>query len=167
MYIHNSLFYKMKKRYDVVIIGGGPAGIISGLTARKYYPKKSILLIKDIEKSVIPCGIPYMFTTLKNPEDNAMGNASLEKNNIDLKVDEVIRIDRKDKKIQTKDKECFVYKKLIFATGSSPILPNIKGIDKKGVYVIEKEMNYLKELKKEIKKYCNYWGGIYWHRVCR
>jgi len=62
-------------KYDVIVIGGGPAGIISAITARKYYPKKKILLIKSIGTGVIPCGIPYMFTTLKNPEDNALGNA--------------------------------------------------------------------------------------------
>jgi len=37
-----------EQKYDVIIVGGGPAGVISGVTARKYYPQKSILLIKSI-----------------------------------------------------------------------------------------------------------------------
>jgi len=67
-------------KYDIIVVGGGPAGIISAVTARKYYPNKRVLLIKSIGNGVIPCGIPYMFTTLEKPECNAVGNVPLEKN---------------------------------------------------------------------------------------
>ncbi len=139
------------KKYDLIIIGGGPAGIIAGVTARKYYPKKSILLINNIEKGVIPCGIPYMFSTLKRPEDNAMGNSSLKKNNIDLEINEVLYVNKENKKINLANLKSIKYDKLIFATGSIPIIPPIKGSDKKGVYVIKKEMDYLKKLKSKVK----------------
>ena len=45
---------------NVVIVGGGPAGIISALTVKNVYPEKSVLLIKEIGDSVIPCAIPYI-----------------------------------------------------------------------------------------------------------
>jgi NADPH-dependent 2,4-dienoyl-CoA reductase/sulfur reductase-like enzyme len=140
------------KEYDVIIIGGGPAGVVSAITARRYYPKIKILLIKDIEKGVIPCGIPYMFSTLEKPEDNIMGNLPLEKNNIEFKIDEITKIDKKNKEITTKNRFNYKYKKLIIATGSKPIIPKIQGIEKKGVYTIIKEMNYLKNLKEFIKQ---------------
>jgi hypothetical protein len=69
----------MGKKVDVLVIGGGPAGIISAVTARKYYPAKKISLIKNIENGVIPCGIPYMFASLNSPEENKLGNAPLSK----------------------------------------------------------------------------------------
>jgi len=139
-------------KYDIIVIGGGPAGIISAVTARKYYKEKKILLIKNIEKGVIPCGIPYMFTTLENPEDNAMGNAPLEKNNIDLKIAEVVNINKEKKHLETKEGDLIIYDKLVLATGSNPIIPSIEGIDKKGVYAIQKEMGYLKNMKTDIQK---------------
>src|SRR3989339_470996 len=90
------------ENFDVVVVGGGPAGIISAVTARKYYPDKKILLIKNTEIGVVPCGIPYMFKTLFKPEDNIMGDAPLQKNNVSIMVDEVVAIDRKVKTIKTK-----------------------------------------------------------------
>jgi NADPH-dependent 2,4-dienoyl-CoA reductase/sulfur reductase-like enzyme len=137
-------------RYDVIIVGGGPAGIISAVTARKYYPDKKILLIKNVEKGVIPCGIPYMFTTLKKPEDNIMGNMPLEKNNIELKIDEVTAIDKEKGLISTKTNGSYEYEKLILAMGSSPIMPSIEGIEKKGIYSIKKELGYLTSLKEDL-----------------
>ncbi|RLF36146.1 MAG: pyridine nucleotide-disulfide oxidoreductase, partial [Thermoplasmata archaeon] len=84
----------MDEKADIVVIGGGPAGSISALTARNYYPDKKILLIKNAEEGVTPCGIPYMFFSLKNPDENKMGLQMLEKNNIEIVVDEVVKIDR-------------------------------------------------------------------------
>ena len=89
----------MERNVDVLVIGAGPAGIISAVTARKYYPEKSISVMKSIDKGVVPCGIPYMFASLKDPEENKLGNAALDKNNIDVIVDEAIEIDRNQKTV--------------------------------------------------------------------
>ena len=50
---------------NVIIVGGGPAGIITALTVKSVYPEKSVLLIKEIGDSVIPCAIPYMISTMR------------------------------------------------------------------------------------------------------
>jgi len=142
----------MENKVDVLVVGGGPAGIISAVTAREYYPAKRISLIKNIEKGVIPCGIPYMFASLNNPDENKLGNAPLEKNNIDIILDEAVTIERKEKVVVTKTSNRYGYEKLILATGSSPIAPPIPGISKKGVYPIYKDMVYLKKSIEEIKK---------------
>jgi NADH oxidase (H2O2-forming) len=139
-------------KYDIIVIGGGPAGVISAVTARKYYENKKILLIKNVEKGVIPCGIPYMFSTLECPENNAMGNAPLENNKIYLKIDKVTEIDKNKKEIKTVKNKTFKYEKLIIATGSNPVIPPIEGIEKKGIYSVQKEMEYLKTMKKDIQK---------------
>jgi NADPH-dependent 2,4-dienoyl-CoA reductase/sulfur reductase-like enzyme len=142
----------VEEKVDILVIGGGPAGIVSAVTARKYYPSKKISLMKNIEKGVIPCGIPYMFASLNSPDENKLGNAPLEKNNINVIVDEAVTIDRKEKVVVTKTSKRYGYEKLILATGSSPIAPPIPGISKKGVYPIYKDMAYLKNSIEEIKK---------------
>ncbi len=142
----------MKNKVDVLVVGAGPAGIISAVTARKYYADKKITVIKSINEGVIPCGIPYMFASLKNPDENKLGNVAMEKNNVDVLVDEVVRINRSEKTVITKKEHEFSYKKLVLATGSVPITPPIKGIDKEGVYHIYKDLVYLKKLIEKVKK---------------
>jgi len=142
----------MEKKVNILIVGGGPAGIVSAVTARRYYPDKGILLIKSVGKGAIPCGIPYMLASLKNPDENALGNVPLEKNDIEVIVEEVIKIDRNKKFVSTKNGNKYFYEKLILAIGSKPIMPLIPGIDKEGVYSIYKDMNYLKTMVEKVKK---------------
>lgn len=125
---------------------------MSAVTARKYYPDRRISLMKDVEQGVIPCGIPYMFASLKSPDENKLSHAALVKNNIEVIVDEAIHINRQQRTVLTKTNQEYVYEKLILATGSLPTTPPIRGIDKKGVYPIYKDMAYLKNSIQGIRK---------------
>ncbi|MBN2142987.1 MAG: FAD-dependent oxidoreductase [Candidatus Aureabacteria bacterium] len=142
----------MEKKVDILVIGAGPAGMVSAVTARKYYPDKKILVMKNISNGVIPCGIPYMFSSLTNPDDNKMGTALLEKNQIDVALDEATRINRNVKMVETVSGTRFIYEKLILSVGSSPVIPPIPGIDKKGIYPVCKDMDYLKDCIKNIRQ---------------
>ena len=142
----------MEEKTDILVIGAGPAGIVSAVTARRYYPDKKILVMKNVEKGVVPCGIPYMFFSLKDPDENKLGNAALEKNNVDVVVDEVTRVDREKKSVETKKGDSYCYEKLVLAIGSSPIVPPIPGIDKEGIYPIYKDLGYLKNSIEKIKR---------------
>ena len=141
----------MSKKVDILVVGAGPAGMVCAITARRYYSDKNILVIKNITNGCIPCSIPYMFFSLKNPQDNILGTDSLIKNNVEVVVDEATKINREEKSLETKNGDEYTYEKLILATGSFPIIPNIPGIDKKGVYSIYKDMDYLKICVAEIK----------------
>ena len=136
------------KEYDVLIIGGGPAGLTTAISARNTYPDKKIALIRKEEIALIPCGIPYIFGTLENIEDNILPDAPLSKNNVDLIIDEVV--DAEDNKVVLKDKGEIRFEKCILATGSAPTIPPIPGIDKDGVWFVKKNIEYLKEMKNSL-----------------
>ncbi len=142
----------MDGKTDILIIGAGPAGIVCAVTARKYYPGKKITVMKNIEKGVVPCGIPYMFASLKSPDENKLGTNALEENGIEVIVDQVEKVNRDKKTVETKSGNIYDYGKLILATGSAPIVPPIPGIGKKGVYPIHKDMDFLKKSIKNVKK---------------
>lgn len=140
------------KKYQIVVIGAGPAAVVSALTAKKYYPDKSVLLVKKYEIGVIPCGIPYMFYSLSAPEKNIMSYDPLIKNGVDVLTDEAIELDRTKKTVKTLGGDVIDFEKLILALGSKPITLNIPGFDLKGVFPIKKEFNYLKEVVDWVKR---------------
>lgn len=139
------------KKADIVVIGGGPAGITAAITARRKFPEKTTLLLRRENRVMIPCGIPYIFGTLGSAEENLVPDAILVNEKIELMVGEVTGIDPKKKIIFAVGEE-IGYDRLIIATGSSPYLPPIPGADNKGVYPIVKDMDFLQDLRKRLQK---------------
>ena len=138
------------KIYDVIIIGGGPSGIITGVTGKKQNPDKSFLIIKEEEKGLVPCGIPYIFHDLDDISQNAMGPKPFIDTGGEVLVDEVTDIDILNKTLKTQNGNTFQYGKLVIATGSTATIPTfIKGYDLEGVNYIKKSYDYIDKLKKK------------------
>ena len=137
---------------NVIVVGGGPAGVITALTAKSVYPQKSVCLIKEIGDSVIPCAIPYMMHTLSDPQQNAMGNKPLEDAGIDIMVDKVVSIDTESHKITLESGQDLSYERLVLAIGTESVLPPIPGIDKANVFTIRKSMSAMKTLRQQVHR---------------
>lgn len=136
--------------YDVVVLGG-LSGITAGISCRRHYPDKRVLVIRKEGTVLIPCGIPYIFGTVGGPENNVVPDGLLEKNGLDLMRGKAVAVDREKKIVTMEDGKAVSYDKLVFATGSTPFIPPIEGIDKKGVYPVKKEFDYLSDLMKEME----------------
>ena len=129
-----------------MVVGGSAAGIPAAITAKRHYPEKSLLLIRKENQVVIPCGIPYIFGTVGSPENNLIPDAVLQNNGIDFIVDEAKELDPKKKMVTLASGESVLYDKLVLATGSFSLVPHIPGMDKKNVYPVKKDVQYLKTL---------------------
>ncbi len=144
------------EKTDVLVVGGGPAAIITAITARNHYPEKSVMLVKKNSKAMVPCGIPYIFGTLNDVSKNIMGDAPLEAAGVKIRVSEAAKIEIDAKKVILSDKTEIIYEKLVLATGSTTLKPSwLDGKDKKGVYYVEKNADYLQSMFDDLKKLNN------------
>ncbi|MEA2105689.1 MAG: FAD-dependent oxidoreductase [Bacteroidota bacterium] len=140
------------KKYDVIIIGAGPAGIITGVTAKKQNPDKSMLMLKEEEKGLVPCGIPYIFHKLGDVDKNVMRPKPFIDAGGEVLTERVSDVNFENKTVKTEKGNEFSYEKLVFATGSEVVIPTfIPGHDLENVFYIKKSYNYIKQLFEEIK----------------
>lgn len=137
------------KETDVAVLGG-LSGISAGISCRRHYPDKKVILIRKEGTILVPCGIPYIYGTVGGPENNVIPDGLLERNEIELLKGEAVDVDREKKLITLKDGETVKYDKLVFATGSVPMVPPIPGIDKRNVFPVKKEFDYLSKVLKAI-----------------
>ncbi len=137
---------------DILIIGGSAAGLVAAMTAKSNYPDKDVTVIRREEKVMIPCGIPYIFGTVGSSDKNVLPDAGLEKLGVNIMVGEVVSLEREAKSCQLKGGGTISYDKLIFATGSLPmVLKSIRGHDKENVFTVLKDKVYLDALHKKLK----------------
>jgi NADPH-dependent 2,4-dienoyl-CoA reductase/sulfur reductase-like enzyme len=137
--------------YHIIIVGGGPAGIITALTAKSVYPEKSVCVIKEIGDGVIPCAIPYMIQTMTDPQQNVMGNLPLEKAGIAIVAGKAVSINTQKRHVVMQSGDTHRYERLVLATGTDMVLPPIPGIQTAGVYTIQKSMSAMKSLRSKIE----------------
>jgi len=140
------------KTYDAIIIGGGPAAIVTGITVKKFFRDKSALMIKQEADGLVPCGIPYIFHMLgRDVDQNRMGPKPFVDLGGEVLVQTVVKVDKDKKTVTIKSGETFGYDKLVFATGSLPVIPDfIPGYDLKNVFYIKKSYSYIKDLASEV-----------------
>ncbi len=140
------------KKYDVIIIGSGPAGIITGVTAKKQFPDKSILMLKEEEKGLVPCGIPYIFHKLGDVDKNVMGPKPFVDLGGEVITEKVVEVNAEEKIVKTESGKEFTSEKIVFATGSKVVVPSfIPGYDLNNVFYIKKSYNYIKHVFESLK----------------
>ena len=139
-------------KYDVIIIGAGPAGVVTGVIVKKQHSNKSVLIIAEEDKGLIPCGIPYIFHNLGSVEKNTMGLKPFEDLGGEVIVDPVVKVDINEKSVRLKSGNIYLFDKLVFATGSRPVIAEfIRGYDMKNVFYIKKSYSYIHMLFEELK----------------
>ncbi|WP_252244688.1 MULTISPECIES: FAD-dependent oxidoreductase [unclassified Clostridium] len=130
----------------IIVIGAVAAGTSAAAKARRNDDFAEIVIYeKDKDISYSGCGLPYYIGgEIKNIDELTPRNPSFfkKKYNIDVFTGyEVLNINSLEKSITVKNlhtNEVFkdTYDKLVLATGASPFMPNIKGIENKNVFFL-------------------------------
>ena len=130
----------------ILVIGGVAAGTKTAAKLKRLDRSAQITLIsKDTQISYAGCGLPYYVGGLiEQPEDLVVNTpqkyAAL--TGVEVFVQkEAVRLDAQNKAVHVKDtvtgqEEVFSYDRLVIATGASPAVPPVAGMDLNGVFTI-------------------------------
>ncbi len=145
----------------IVIIGLGTAGLYAARWISMLNRKEEITIIERRNyETYSPCSIPLVIEGAINIKEIIMAFPKTKRINLILNH-EVVDVDVNNKKVlyrKNGEKEVMEirYDKLIFAGGSLPKKPPIKGLEKQGVFTIrtvedaEKILNYLAKAEKAL-----------------
>ena len=115
--------------YDVIIVGGGPAGLTASIYAARY-KLKTLIVTKDLGGYLNHIHLIENYTGFSKISGMDLGKKFLEhvKNyDIEIKQEEVIGIrNRNNKFVVSTNKNKFESKKIILALGSEKIKLNLK-----------------------------------------
>jgi NADPH-dependent 2,4-dienoyl-CoA reductase/sulfur reductase-like enzyme len=120
-----------------VILGAGPAGVIAAETLRKHAPGDRITLVGDEEETPYSrMAIPYLL--MGNIDERGTWLRKGEGHFSALRIEQLRgqarQVDVAAKTITLDSGATLAFDRLLIATGSRPIRPNIPGIDSAGVH---------------------------------
>lgn len=129
----------------VAVIGGDAAGMSAASKIRRM---DADAVINVYEQSGVvsygACGLPYYIAGYNGDEKKLIARSveDYRKMNINVRLNcSVISVDFNEKSLTFEDKSGGTtrefYDKLMIASGASPIVPNISGITKRGVYFLK------------------------------
>jgi len=141
------------KTTDVLVIGSSAAGLVAATTAKRLYKGKSVTVVTMMPKTLIPCGIPYIFGTVGTSDNDILpAEKMFEMMGVEAVHDKVEKINREEKSVQLGSGETYRYDKLVIGTGSLPSSPKwLKGCDLENVFTVPKNKIYLDEMQEKIK----------------
>lgn len=140
------------KKTDVLIIGSSAAGLATAISGKNNYPDKDFTVIRKEEQVMVPCGIPYIFGSLDNSDQNVLpADSKYDALGINYEIGEVKNIDRDDHVVTLADGSQIGYEKLVMATGSTPKVPQwLEGTDLENVFTIPKNKEVLDQIKQQL-----------------
>ncbi|MDD4384320.1 MAG: FAD/NAD(P)-binding oxidoreductase [Bacteroidales bacterium] len=140
------------EKTNILIIGGGASGLQAAITAKSNYPDKSVVVVRQEDKVLVPCGIPYIFGSLHTSDKNILPDKMLTDVGVEIKIAEVTKVDNENKTCELGTGEKIYFEKLVFATGSIPTVPKwLKGGNLENVFIIPKDKIYLDEMHDKLK----------------
>lgn len=140
------------KQSDILVIGSSAAGLVAATTGKKLHPKKNVTVITMMPKTLIPCGIPYIFGTVGSSDNDILpAEKMFEMLGVNVVYDEVKSILRDEKKVELKSGESIGYEKLVIGTGSQPVCPGwLEGCELENVFTVPKNKVYLDEMQQKL-----------------
>lgn len=142
------------KAEKVLVIGGVAAGTKTAAKIVRENPEAEVSIVtKDEHISYAGCGLPYYIggiieeereLVVKTPEEFTLATGvdvfiRHEAKHVDMQKKEALVLD-----YETGEEKVYPFDRLVFATGASPFVPPIPGVDQENVYSLRRVTDALK-----------------------
>lgn len=141
----------MKVTTDVMVIGGGPAGITFVRTLKRLKPNMNITMLRPERHSMVYCAIPYAIEGLFEPEKTLKSDELVTEVGVNLVRRKAVEIDLNKRHVIDEDGIEYHSKFIFLATGASPVIPPVPGADADNIHTVKTE-NDMKALLTRVKK---------------
>jgi NADH oxidase (H2O2-forming) len=129
----------MKKTVDVLILGGGPAGIQASRTIRMSRPDWRVAVIRKERASMVYCAIPYALEGLIDPASVLKKDELVTSVGAELINETAESVNVQEKWMKTVEGTRIDFEKLLFVPGSTNVIPPVPGHELNGILSVKTE----------------------------
>ncbi len=126
----------MKTR-DVIILGGGPAGITFARNYRKLRPGAEMAMFRPEHRSMVYCAIPYCIEGELDMEKLFKKDELVTGIGVELIRRSAVSVDFEKKTVTDETGERHGYRTLFICTGAVPVRPRMPGADAPNVFTVK------------------------------
>ncbi len=127
----------MHTHADVVVIGGGPAGITFTNALRKMKPDASVIVLRPERHSMVYCAIPYAIEGLFDPPKVFKRDELVTDCGATLVQRAVSGVDLAERRVTDEAGDTYSAEALFLATGASPARPPVPGSEAANVHTVK------------------------------
>jgi len=135
------------EHFDYILVGGGPASRILNKYLHIFNKSVKVAVFRDEDRIVNHCGTPYIVEGVIPWEKGLIKEELVTKFNTPIIKDPVVDGNPNEKTITTASGKKYSYDKLVFATGTDQIIPNIKGNNLKNILKVRKTDDVIETIK--------------------
>lgn len=125
------------RKTDVLIIGGGPAGIQASRMLKLGRPEWDVTVLRPEPYSMVYCAIPYALEGLISADKTFKKDDLLTEVGVNLLRLKAVQVNAEDHSVDLEDGSSITYGKLFICVGATPIRLPVPGADLANVYTVK------------------------------